>query len=100
MPLQLSRQQVEGQPDVRVYHSRFPLTEKPEETAQGNEHSDNAVLDIAANIPGVAMVVAKRYALVIMRSPMFEWAEIEVHLLRLLTAVNLGEGKLMMEDGK
>lgn len=87
--IKLQRQQVEGDPQTRVYHSRTPLTNRPEEMAYAMQRPRNAVLEAVVRIRGVECAKVRPYVLIVRRAAMFEWDEIEPSLLRLIASFNL-----------
>jgi hypothetical protein len=81
--------------DTRVYFSRAELTSERTVGMRGDPAlSEDPVLSLALEIPGVALAALTPYSIAISRAPTYSWAEIESHILRLLTSLNLGEGAL------
>jgi len=89
--LKIGRMQADD--NVRVYFSKQALTSQPM-VAEPGIPSGNSFLDAVLEIEGVDIAEIHRYRVAVLKSPMWDWSEIESRMLRLLAAFNLGEGCL------
>jgi hypothetical protein len=86
-------------PLARVYYSRLPLLDagfavqgglagiSHMQAQTGDVFPTGAVLDLLLSIPGVARAEVTRWSFTVHRSPVFEWWEVEGHLLGLLLGI-------------
>ena len=94
--------------NARVYHSRTPVVQETQIAYRGGiittdgevigiahteRGNDSAFIETLLEVPGIDQVQAYPYKVLVIRSPMYSWEEIEPHILRLFAAFNttLGE---------
>ena len=92
--LKIQRLCPESDPHTRIYFSRAELTKLAVTSPRGMRGIRDPVLKAVLEIPGVAMSHVSPYSILVVKAPTYEWDEIEVDIMRLLTAFNLGEGAL------
>ncbi|MHA1215926.1 MAG: hypothetical protein ACTSPX_01195 [Candidatus Thorarchaeota archaeon] len=90
---------MEADENVRIYFSKQVLTNHPMAGEPGIP-SNNSFLDAVLDIPGVDLAEVHRYHIKVLKSPMWNWSEIEPCMLRLLAAFNLGEGCLASPNSR
>jgi hypothetical protein len=82
-------------PETRVYFSRTELTKKNIMGIRGEfPLPNNSILTAVLEIPGVAQAGVQPYCVVVGKAPTYEWPEIEPSVVNLLSAFNIGEGRL------
>ena len=99
-------------PDTRVYHSRVRLLDEGLQVASANkgcgyldfgrgpEHLP-AVLASVLEFPGVASATLRAYHVVVAKSPVFDWGEVEKPILSMLEgAQNAVEFTTTMEQAR
>ncbi len=83
-------------PDVRIYGSRLPLLPEGwgvQGLIKGQQSRDDLpfevapVLKLVADVPGVAQAEVRAYQIVVIKSPVFSWEEIDLHMLPLMRGV-------------
>lgn len=87
--------------DIRMYFTKFPLTDKvvfcraggsmlsPSDVEEGAPFAygeENAFAECIMEVPGVFVVEVHPYHVVVRKYPHFEWEQIEGRLLRLFAA--------------
>lgn len=78
------------EPNVRIYHSRVPLSRFVEEVyyRNGSQIEDNELATMMLQTPGVVKLTFHAYQLTVHRAPLFSWEEIDDHpkfgIMRLL----------------
>ena len=92
--LQIQRLIPEGDAHTRVYFSHTELTKRSISALRGECVECDPILATVLEIPGIVVACFTPYSLAVIKTPTYEWAEIENTLLRLLTSFNLGEGVL------
>lgn len=95
MSVKIRRLIPKDDPETRVYFSRTELTKKNIMGIRGEfPLPNNSILTAVLEIPGVAQAGVQPYCIMIGKAPTYEWPEIEPSVVNLLSAFNLGEGRL------
>lgn len=87
--IQIGRQIIDENKDVRIYHTRAILTEQMVELAFKFQPTDSTLMEAILAIDGVSMVELHPYHVVIMKAQQFAWTEIEPSVKKLLASFSL-----------
>jgi hypothetical protein len=87
--IQIGRQIIDENKDVRIYHTRVILTQLPVELAFKFQPVENTLVEAILAIDGVSMVELHPYHVVIMKAQQFTWTEIEPAVKILLSSFSL-----------
>ena len=97
MALQLQRLCPPENPGLRIYFSRSELTKTVCVGERGTQIKD-PLLKLVLEIPGIAFAEVHVYQIVVLKVPTYTWDEIEPQIAKLLTTLNLGQGRLLEEE--
>lgn len=87
--IQIGRQIIDENKDVRIYHTRVVLTELPVELVFKFQPTENTLVEAILAINGVSMVELHPYHVVIMKANQFSWSEIEPAVKILLSSFSI-----------
>lgn len=87
--IQIGRQIIDENKDIRIYHTRVILTQLPVELAFKFQPTENTLIEAILAIDGVYMVELHPYHVVIMKAQQFQWPEIEPAVKILLSSFSL-----------
>jgi hypothetical protein len=91
--IQIKRVIEESMPNDRLYFTRSKICEVVERGLAGDAAEHSSFMDALLAIPGVMLAMVGPYSVIISRNPMFEWAEIEGPLLKLLSSFSIDDVK-------
>lgn len=64
-------------PNTKVYHTRYELTDKSESGMRGDDAELSEMGRLFLGIRGVVQVQMSTYVLLITKAPLFDWGEVE-----------------------